>query len=95
MTVSSKSDLRSFERTRAANIVAAYENELREKLSANPSANNAHAVAMIIDRLQRMRSDIMGAMPVYRETIKRDPGGDFSQAEMEAAMDFLQNEGKF
>lgn len=89
----SKSDIRSFERTRAANIVASYENELHNKLSANPNAGNAQQVETIIARLRALRKEIMGSIPIYRAPIKRDPGGDFSQAEVEAAMDFL-NEDK-
>ena len=87
-----KEALRSFERTRAANIVAEYENHLRIMLTANPKARNAQDVEVIIQRLARIRRDIMGSMPVYTAPIKRDPGGDFSQDEIEAAMDFLAKE---
>lgn len=86
-----KNDIRSFERTRAANIVSSYENELRSKLAAKPSARNAHDVSIIIDRLQNMRREIMGSMREYKAPIKRAPGGDFSQDEMEAAMEFLNS----
>lgn len=88
----SKNDLRSFERTRAANIVQGYENELRNKLSANPTAKNAMQVADVISRMVSLRKEIMGSMRPYTQPIKRDPGGDFSQAEMEAAMEFLSAE---
>ncbi len=92
MAPTTKSDLRSFERTRAANIVASYENELRSKLAAKPSANNAAQVVAIIDRLQGLRREIMGSIPVYKAPIKRDAGGGFSQDEIEAAMDFMKEE---
>lgn len=89
---SSKQDLRAFERTRAANFVKAYEDELRSKLSANPTANNAVQVATLIDRLSIIRGQIMGSMKNYTPSIKRDPDGGFSLEEIEAAMDFVQSD---
>jgi hypothetical protein len=90
MAINRKDDIRSFERTRAANIVLKYENELREKLSAYPNAKNVMQVMALVERLGKMRQDIMGSMKPYVAPIKRDPGGDFSLEEIEAAMDMIE-----
>lgn len=87
-----KANLRSFERTRAANIVGSYELELGNLLAANPGAKNAQQVERVMTRLRMIRREIMGSVPIYKEPIKRDPGGDFSHAEIEAAMEFMQTE---
>jgi len=88
--MSVKNDIRGFERTRAANIVLQYETELCEKLSANPNAKNAIQVKIIISRMVSLRRQIMGSMKTYVAPIKRDPGGDFSLEEIEAAMDMIK-----
>lgn len=90
--MNTKTDIRSFERTRAANIVRQYETELRDKLSAKPNANNAIQVRALIARMEYLRGQIMGSMKPYVAPIKRDPGGDFSLEEIEAAMDMIDNE---
>lgn len=82
--------IRSFERTRAANIVLRYENQLRDNLAAFPGAKNAYQVSTIISRLQSLRAEIMGSMKPYVAPIKRDPGGDFSLEEIEAAMNIIK-----
>ena len=88
----STQDLRAFERTRASNIVLAYEAELRDKLIAFPSAKNAGQVDALISRLADIRKQIMGSMRVYAPPIKRDPGGEFSIEEIEAAQELIASE---
>src|SRR5258708_3351313 len=85
-----KQDIRAFERTRAANIILNYEDELRARLSAKPDASNALQVKAIIERMAYLRREIMGSMKTYAAPIKRDPGGDFSLEEIEAAMDMIK-----
>src|SRR5882724_8500069 len=87
-----KQDIRAFERTRAANIVLNYENELRAKLSAKPNANNAMQIMVLLERLAYLRREIMGSMKNYTAPIKRDPHGDFSLEEIEAAIDMIKDD---
>lgn len=86
-----KADIRAFERTRAANIVREYENELINRLRASPNANNAEKIKTIIRILARMRRDIMGSMQEYVAPIKRGAGNDFSLEEIEAALEFVED----
>jgi hypothetical protein len=92
MAIMSRDNMRSYERTRASNIVLAYETELREKLTQYPSAKNAGQVEALISHLADIRKQIMGSMREYCPPIKRDPDGDFSLEEIEAAMEFVQGE---
>jgi len=87
-----KDMIRSFERTRASNIIKAYEEELINKLAAYPNAKNVESVRTIVSRLADIRKQVMGSVMVYRQPIKRDPGGDFSLEEVEAAMSMISAE---
>lgn len=79
-------NLRQYERTRAANIVKKYEDNLRESLSRAPNATNAHDVKIIIQRLEHIRDEIMGS---YIPFIKRGEAGDFSLDEIAAAEELI------
>jgi tagatose-1,6-bisphosphate aldolase len=88
----SNAEIRSYERTRASNIIGDKVAELKKKLAAKPFAKNGQDVVKIINFLSRIQRDIMGNIKPYVQAIPREPSSDFSPEEIEAAMEFMKEE---